>query len=154
MAGNNLITVIGNEEVKRSLNRLSRLQLDTLHADLGEEHRQQIEKRFDEGVNPLGFPWQRLARVYKRKKSSKITRGPTDIPLKSRRLFRSFEVDSNDIQADIGTRLLYAKYHTDSKNNSGAPRIKMPLREFMGLPGQQDTDVLLDITLKHIKKAA
>jgi len=139
------------KRLQKFFDNIQNIDLVALHSDLGEEGRNIIEGRFDSGRDPTGKPWKPIKRYFNRDYNQ--WRLPSDTPLKLKDLYKSFSYDASADEVVIGTPKKYAKYHTNFPNNNGAPRRKIPLREFMGFESAQDVDILLDVVEDHVENA-
>lgn len=151
---------VGNNTTKKDINRLKRfiddidhLNMSQLHASLGDTGVQIIEKRFDKFIDPDGKRWEPLKKDYVYRvggKNSRIAKRDKNSPLKRDILYKSFLFDADSREVRIGTKVDYAKYHTDAPKNNGSARRKIPLREFMGFNDGKDQRQLLDTAMDFI----
>jgi len=139
------------EHLEKLIDNMENLDMVSLHADLGIEGQNIIERRFDKGVDPKGKPWKKIKPYFN--KDWNEARFPSDIPLKLKTLYKSFSTDPSPQHVLIGTAIDYAKYHTDAPKNNGKARRIIPLREFMGFESDSDIQDLLDVVESHVKDA-
>jgi len=148
------------EAVEDLIKRMSDLQVELIHDDIGEEMLNITQERFDNSMDAFGVPFEPIQAYTYRLGARSVDRKATDPPLKGGlgssggRIFaRSFDFESDAERLLFGTPSKIAKFYTDFPNNNQAPRKKVKLREYMGLNTDEDIDRIITVVENHIETA-
>jgi len=124
------------------LNALAGVNMEVLHADLGEEMIAIIQERHDAGLDVFGIPFKPIKEYTYSFGTIKRIRKPDDTPLKAGLgappLSRSYEHEETAEEVLVGTPVFHAKFHSDWPDNNQGPRDVIPLREVMGVELDKD----------------